>query len=195
MRTRLAAVILAALVPAVGFAQGKRGAAAPDPSTSASAPASPMAAKAPTARDLSGKNPAALLLDKRKKLSLADSTVAQLKALEKKINDRNAAFYSQYDSVHKWTEPMSESSSHTASGPGFRDADQSAAPAGASAGEQARMQSSMRDLRALMADYRERRKADVSDALAVVPDGQKKGATDLLTQQDGDVDKLLGTRP
>ena len=57
------------------------------------------------------------------------------------------------------------------------------------------MQSSMRDLRQMMGQFRELRRTDVNDALAVVPDAQKKAATDLLSQQDGDLDKLVGSRP
>jgi len=45
------------------------------------------------------------------------------------------------------------------------------------------MQSSMRDLRKLVADFRERRKTDVADALAVVPDAQKAAAAELLTAE------------
>jgi hypothetical protein len=46
-----------------------------------------------------------------------------------------------------------------------------------------------------MGDLRERRKPDVTDALGVVPDAQKKAAADLLAQQDGDLEKLIGGRP
>ena len=73
--------------------------------------------------------------------------------------------------------------------------DSKIADATTSAGEQAKMQSSMRDLRGMMAEFRERRKADAADALAVVPEAQKKAATDLVTQQAGDLEKLIGGRP
>jgi hypothetical protein len=134
-------------------------------------------------------------VDKRKKLTLTDSSVKQLKAVQKVIDDRNAALMAQYDSIHKWTMPLASSSSGSAMSPGFSDADKSSAASAPSAAEQAKMQSSMRDLRALVADYRERRKTDVTDALAAVPDAQKPAATTLLTQQDGDLDKLVGGRP
>jgi hypothetical protein len=190
MRTRLCAVVLAACIPAAAFAQGRTrgGSSDPAPPPASSAPSGPSsAAKAPSSRDLADLNPATLLIDKRKKASLADSTVAQLKAVEKKIKDRNAPFFATYDSVRKWTMPLADKPSSRALG---ADA-QSAAPT-VSPGEQARMQSSMRDLRGLMADFRERHKADVTDALGAVPEAQKAAATDLLGQQDAELAKLIG---
>jgi hypothetical protein len=192
MRKQFAAVVLAACIPAALFAQKKGSLAdAPDPAASAG----PSARNMPSSRDLVRMNPAALLVDKRKKLILADSVVKQLKAVQKTIDDRNAPLMAQYDSIHKWTLPLASSSSGTAMSPGFSDADKSRAASEPSPAEQAKMQSSMRDLRRLVADYRERRKTDVTDALAVIPDAQKPAATGLLTQQDADLDKLVGGRP
>ncbi|HEY5439861.1 MAG TPA: hypothetical protein VIJ90_01140 [Gemmatimonadaceae bacterium] len=196
MRTRILAAALAACIPAAVFAQGK-GARSSDTASSSSSRASyaPSSARSPTSHDLADLNPAALLISKRKKVPLADSTVAQLKAVEKKINDRNVQFFATYDSVRKWTMPIGDNS--TTQGHGLRGgvADSKLMAPAISPTEQAKMQSSMRDLRALMADYRERRKPDVTDALGVIPDAQKKAATDLLAQQDGDLEKLIGGRP
>ncbi|HEY2850918.1 MAG TPA: hypothetical protein VGI97_13645 [Gemmatimonadaceae bacterium] len=195
MRTRFAAFVVAVCIPAAAFAQKKgRGAGnadAPDPAASAG----PSAARMPSSRELAGMNPAGLLADKHKKLSLPDSVVKQLKALQKAIDNRNAPIMAQYDSIHKWTMPLASSSSGTAMSPGFSDVDKSRAATDPSPAEQAKMESSMRDLRRVVADYRERRKADVTDALAMIPDAQKQAATDLLTQQDVDLDKLVGGRP
>jgi hypothetical protein len=196
MRTRLFAVALAACIPAAVFAQRSRGGSS-DPTPAPDASASPSSsAKSPTSRDLADLNPAALLINKRKKVPLADSTVAQLKAVEKKINERNAQFFTTYDSVRKWTVSLNSQNAAT-QGFGLHGgvADAKIAAPVVSPAEQAKMQASMRDLRALMADYRERRKADVTDALAAVPDAGQKAATDLLGQQDGDLDRLLGGRP
>lgn len=194
MRTRFVAVALAACVPAAIFAQ-KKGTTTPDaPDPSASSASGPSMPATPTARDLGETNPAALLVGKRKKLSLPDSVVTKLKAVEKSINARNAPFLAQYDSVHKWTLPLAGPSS-TAGSPGFKDADQTRAAPTTSPAEQAKMQSSLRDLRGLMADFHERRRTDDADALGVIPDAQKKAATDMLTQQDGELDKLLSGRP
>jgi hypothetical protein len=193
MRTRIIAVALAACIPAAVFAQ--KGAAASAPADQGSSSGSSSGAKSPSSRDLVELNPAALLVDKRKKIPLADSTVNQLKAVQKKINDRNAQFFATYDSTRKWTMPLTTSGSSAQSFGLHGGVDSKIAEAKTSPAEQAKMQSSMRDLRGLMADFRERRKADVADALSLVPEAQKKAAADLLTQQDGDLDKLLGGRP
>jgi hypothetical protein len=197
MRTRFAAFVVAACIPAAAFAQKKGGGAGVADAADPTASAGPTAARMPSSRDLVQMNPAALLVDKHKKLSLPDSTVKQLKSVQKTIDGRNATLMAQYDSIHKWTMPLSSSSSasHTAATYGFSDADKSSAAAAPSPAEQAKMQSSMRDLRQLVSDYRARRKTDIADALAVIPDAQKQAATDLLTQQDADLDKLVGGRP
>ncbi len=183
---------MAACIPAVVFAQRTRGGDPSGQTAGAMAPSSSVA-KAPTSRDIADLNPASLLIDKKKKASLADSTVAQLKAVEKKIKERNAPFFVTYDSIYKWTVPITANGA-VAAGAGMHGGvgDNSLSTTASSPAEQAKMQASMRDLRALMADYRERRKTDVGDALAVIPDAQKKAATDLLNSQDGDVDKLFG---
>ena len=196
MRTRTLAIALAACIPATVFAQRGGGGAstAEPPSTSSGSGGS--GAKTPSTRDFIEMNPAALLIDKRKKIPLADSTVTQLKAAEKKLNERNAPFYATYDSTRKWTMPITSSSSSAQSlGLHGGVGDRNLASAAPSPAEQAKMQSSMRDLRGLMAEVRERRKADVADALNLVPEAQKKAAADLLAQQDGDLNKLLGGRP
>jgi hypothetical protein len=194
MRIRFSAVVLAACIPVAVFAQKKSIVPADPGDASATAASGRSAPPTPTARDLSDMNPAALLVNKHKKLSLPDSVVTKLKAVEKQISERNAKFLTQYDSVHKWTLPLVAASS-SANGPGFKDADQTAAAPTISPAEQAKMQSSLRDLRGLMADFRERRKTDDADALAVIPEAQKKGAADLLDQQDDALDKLLSGRP
>jgi hypothetical protein len=196
MHKRLVAFALAACIPAAVFAQKKGGGAGIADATDPAGSAGPSARNMPSSRDLVRMNPAALLVDKHKKLTLADSVVKQLKAVQKTIDDRNAPLMAQYDSIHKWTMPLtSTAAAASSSAPGFRDADKSSAAPSMSPAEQARMQSSMRDLRQLVADYRERRKTDVADALAVIPDAQKPAATGLLTQQDADLDKLVGGRP
>jgi hypothetical protein len=192
MRTRTLAIALVACIPAAVFAQKPSASTTEPPASSGSGGSG---AKTPSSRDFIELNPAALLIDKRKKIPLADSTVTQLKAAEKKINERSAQFYATYDSTRKWTMPITPSSSSTRStGLHGGVGDRSLAAATVSPAEQAAMQSSMRDLRGLMAAFRERRKADVADALSLVPEAQKKAAADLLAQQDGDVEKLIGGR-
>ena len=196
MRTRFVAIVLAASIPAVAFAQKKGGGAGVSDASDPAAGSGPSARNMPRSSDLVHMNPAALLIDKKKKLTLSDSVVKQLKAIQKTIDDRNAPTMAQYDSIHKWTMPLtSTASAASSSKPGFSDADKSSAASAPSPAEQAKMQSSMRDLRKLVVDYREQRKKDVADALAVMPDAQKAAATDLLTQQDADLDKMVGGRP
>ena len=197
MRNSILALAFVAIVPAAGFAQ-KGGAKTPDDPnalSSSSGGGGSAGAKTPSSRDLSDLNPASLLVDRRKKLSLADSTVTQLKAIQKKINERNSQFYSSYDSTRKWTMSLSSSSSsQAAAGLHGGTTDSKLTSGGASPAEQAKMQSSLRDLRVMMVDYRERRKADVADALSVIPEAQKKAATDALDAQDSELEKLLGGR-
>jgi hypothetical protein len=196
MRTRFVAIVLVASIPAVAFAQRKGGGAGISDASDPASGAGPSARDMPRSSDLVRMNPAALLIDKRKKISLPDSVAKQLKAVQKTIDDRNAPMMVQYDSIHKWTMPLTSTmSAASSSKPGFSDADKSSAASAPSPAEQAKMQASMRDLRKLVADFRERRKTDVADALAVVPDAQKAAAADLLTQQDADLDKLVGGRP
>lgn len=195
MRKQFAVFVLVACIPAALFAQKKGGGAGLADAVDPAASGGPSARNMPSSRDLVRMNPAALLIDKHKKLTLSDSVVKQLKAVQKTIDDRNAPVMAQYDSIHKWTMPLASSSSGSAMSPGFSDNDKTRAATGPSPAEQAKMASSMRDLRRVVADYRERRKADVTDALAVIPDAQKPAATELITQQDADLDKLVGGRP
>jgi hypothetical protein len=191
MRTRFFAVAMTVCIPAVAFAQRGGSSSAPgkdDPAPSRAAGSS--SAKTPSSHDLADLNPAALLVDKKKKASLADSTVAQLKSLAKQFDERNKTFYAAYDSTRKWTMPISENVATR----NMRDLTsnaqqqmQSGSPA-----EQAKMQASMRDLRVMMTEYRERRKTGAEEAMALVPEAQKKAATELLSAQDGDLDKLIG---
>lgn len=196
LRKHFVAIVLAACIPAAAFAQKKGGGAGLADASDPAAGAGPSARNMPRSSDLVRMNPAAILIDKRKKLALPDSVVKQLKVVQKTIDDRNAQVMVQYDSIHKWTMPLTSSAAAaSSSAPGFSDADRSSGASTPSPAEQAKMQSSMRDLRKLVVDYRERRKTDVADALAVVPEAQKAAATDLLTQQDAELDKMVGGRP
>jgi hypothetical protein len=195
MRKHIFAVAMTVCIPVAVFAQ-KRGAGS-DPGASSPAPASSSASssasRTPTSRDLADLNPAALLVDKKKKVSLADSTVAQLKAVAKQIDERNKPFFTSYDSVRKWTVPLSDNVSARA----MKDLSTTAQQqiSAGSPAEQARMQASLRDLRVLLAEFKTRHEADLTDALAIVPDAQKPAAKALLGQQTDDFDKLVGGRP
>lgn len=53
----------------------------------------------PTAKDMEKGSPAAILLDKKKKLQLSDSQVTALHALRRASADSSAAIYARWDSV------------------------------------------------------------------------------------------------
>jgi hypothetical protein len=128
----------------------------------------------PTVRDIEDHNPASLLVDKRKKLSLADSTVAQLKALEKANKAHNVETLAMYDSVRRRIN-SSLAQDDTEATPGL----------------QMENQRNKLGLRNLFGELSDRRKKDAQDALALVPESSKKAAADLLTDQGDDLDRLM----
>jgi hypothetical protein len=161
MRRPILAAVVAACLPCALLAQkGKM----PDVGSTQPADAGPgSSAKTPTSYDLADLNPATLLIKQRKKSQLADSTVTQLKAVEKKIKERNAGFFATYDSVRKWTIPLaSNESSISTYGLRGGSGDSKLTQQSTSPAEQAKMQSSLRDLRNQMADFRERHKTDAA---------------------------------
>lgn len=164
------ALALVAILPACAFAQRARIATNKSPDDPASAPS----VRYPTVRDVEDHNPASLLVDKRKKLALADSIVAQLKSLEKVFKARNAPTLAMYDSVRrKIIESLALDA--TDATPGLQQQDQ---------------QNKM-GLRNLFAALREQRAKDAEEALALVPEGSKKAATDFLKDQGQDFDRMM----
>ena len=125
------------------------------------------APKFPVAKDLEKLNPAALLVDKRKKLSLTDSQVAPLKTLELRIYERNGALLSQYDSVRK--------DYRAPSGQAVTAADDKA---------QADAIAQMRMMRSILDQLIDRRRTDVQEALSLMPEEQKRKAAEFLDKQD-----------
>ena len=124
----------------------------------------------PIAKDLEKLNPAALLVDKRKKLSLTDSQVAPLKTLELRIYERNGALLSQYDSVRKDYRPHS--------GQAVTAADDKA---------QADAITQMRLMRSILDQLIDRRRTDVQETLSLVPEEQKRKAAEFLDKQDREI--------
>jgi hypothetical protein len=162
------------LVPTLAFAQrgGGRGRSDDNSGGQRQAPQRPL----PSVRDLEDLNPATILIDKKKKIGLADDQVTQLKALEKTIKDRNKPLLAEYDSVRRKVRPPSS-------------IDRGATM---SAGEQQEMQQAMQGMRSIVQRMRAQRIADSEEALKLVADeGQKKKATDVLKDQDEDFDKIL----
>lgn len=131
----------------------------------------------PSASDLQKFNPAALVIDKRKKLSLADSQVTALTTIRAKIYERNGSLMARYDSAQKAYRPARmDRTDNSAAGDSARGA----------AVQQ------VRGLRDLLDSLQARRVVDVSDVLNYLSDEkQHRGAVDLLNDQDKELlDKL-----
>jgi len=134
----------------------------------------------PSASELQRFNPAALVVDKRKKLSLADSQVAALTAIRNRINERNVELLARYDSTRKeFKPPRPQDRDRTGSTP-ETDSVRVAALA------------QMRTLRQLVDSISERRTTDVRDVLEYLTDEkQHRAAVELLNDQDREfTDKL-----
>jgi hypothetical protein len=125
------------------------------------------APKFPVAKDLEKLNPAALLVDKHKKLSLTDSQVASLKSLELKIYERNGTLMARYDSLRKEYRPPSGQPSTAADDKAQADA-----------------MVQMRMMRGILDSLIERRRTDVQESLGLVPEEHKRQAAEFLDKQD-----------
>jgi hypothetical protein len=125
------------------------------------------APKFPVAKDLEKLNPAALLVDKHKKLSLSDSQVAPLKSLELTIYERNGTLMARYDSLRKEYKPPSGQPSTAADDKAQADA-----------------MVQMRMMRGILDSLIERRRVDVQESLGLIPDDHKRQAAELLDKQD-----------
>ena len=159
-------IAAALLLPAIAAAQG-RGGMGGGRGGRGSMGASRSAPSFPSAKDLEKLNPAALLVDKHKKLSLADSQVAALRTVERNIFERNADLLSRYDSVRRDYKPPS-AEARTA-------ADDKA---------QSVSMTQMRAMQDILEQLIERRRVDVGEALGVVPEARRKQAGELLDKQD-----------
>jgi hypothetical protein len=167
----IVALALLAVLPVCVFAQRGGG------GSKAAAPPKPLTAPAPrypSVRDIEDHNPASLLLDKRKKLSLPDSVVAQLKVLEKTIKDRSAPTLAMYDSVRR---RINSSLAQEVSD--------------ATPGLQMEDQQNKLGLRNFFGALRDQRKKDAEEALALVPESSKKPAADFLKDQEEDFDRMM----
>jgi hypothetical protein len=134
----------------------------------------------PSASDLQRFNPAQLIVDKRKKVSLADSQVTALNALRGKIFERNAELLARYDSIRKdYHPPRAQDRNRTGSTPETDSA-------------RVASLSQMRTLSQLIDSLSRRRTADVGDVLNYLTDEkQHRAAVELLNEQDRDfTDKL-----
>lgn len=134
--------------------------------------------KFPAAKALEKYNPAALMLDKHKKLSLADSQVALFRQMEQRIFERNATLLTRYDSLQKDFRPPR----FDANSGGARE------PTADSTRRVAMIQ--MRQLRTLVDSLQDRRRADVQEVLGALADeSQRKKAAEFLDKQDEEFSK------
>ena len=136
--------------------------------------------KFPSASDLQKLNPAALIVDKRKKVSLDDGQVTALTAIRSKIYERNADVLARYDSIRKDYKP-----------PKAQDRDRTGSTSETDSVRVASL-NQMRTLRQLLDTLSARRTADVRDVLDFLTDDkQHRAAVELLNEQDRDfTDKL-----
>ena len=152
-------------------------------------------------------NPARMLIDKRKKIGLADSTVNQLKALDKKIIDRNKALMTQYDSVRREMRfpnsgPAAGSMASGMGSGGRRSAGGGDPIPGAGGGsgptqspeDAERLRTQMQALSAIGAQIRERRTADLAELLALLTPDQAEKAKEFVTEQSDEFDKAIPAR-
>lgn len=138
--------------------------------------------KLPAASELQRFNPAALLIDKRRKVALADSQVTALIEIRNTINERNAPLLARYDSIRKdFSPPKPQDRDRVGSTPETDSVRTTAL-------------SQMRTLQSLLDSLSARRTADVGDVLAYLTDAtQHRAAVKLLNEQDRDFsDKLPG---
>lgn len=138
------------------------------------------AVRFPPASDLQRFNPAALMIDKRKKVSLADSQVTALTAIRDAINERNAPLLVRYDSIRKDFKP-----------PKPQDRDRTGSTPETDSVRMASLRQ-MRTLQQLLDSLSARRTDDVGAVLNYITDDkQHRAVVELLNEQDRDfTDKL-----
>jgi hypothetical protein len=136
--------------------------------------------KFPSASDLQKFNPAALIVDKRKKVSLDDAQVTALTAIRGRIYERNADVLARYDSIRKDFKP-----------PKVQDRDRTGSTPETDSVRLASL-NQMQTLRQLLDTLSARRTNDVREVLDFLTDEkQHKAAVELLNDQDRDfTDKL-----
>jgi hypothetical protein len=140
--------------------------------------------KFPSAKSLEKYNPADLVIDKHKKLNLADSQQEQFKGLRQQIFERNATLMTRYDSLQRDFRPPQFSPQRGGE----------SSPAVDSTRRVAMVQ--MRQLRMLVDSLLDHRRADVHDVLSALTDeAQRKKAAEYLDKQDIDFAKEFPQPP
>ena len=136
--------------------------------------------KFPSAGDLQKFNPAALVVDKRRKIALDDAQLTALTAIRGRIYERNAPILDRYDSIRKDFKP-----------PKAQDRDRTGSTPETDSVRVASL-NQMRTLHELLDTLSARRTTDVREVLDHITDEkQHKAAVELLNDQDRDFsDKL-----
>ena len=147
-------------------------------------------------------NPARMLVDKRKKLSLADSTVNQLKALDKKISERNKPLLAQYDSVLREMRFPNRDAVPGAMAAGMGTGSKSRSGGGDAPGggspqspeQVAMLRSQQQALASIGAQLRERRVTELAESLALLTADQGEKAKDFVNEQNDEFERVFPGR-
>lgn len=204
MTAELAMLVCPAMLAAQGGMGGGMGRMPPGgmrgPGGRSEAPARQR--KLSTAKEIEGLNPAKLLLDKRKKLSLTDSQATALLLLQQRIYERNSATLAVYDSIRKEIKLPNMSAGGIGGDPGMGGPPGRGGPPGMGGApavegtrpsdeEMAKLQMQMQSLQVVVKQLRECRQLDVRETLSLVLPGQAKKSEELLGDQSKAFDKLL----
>jgi len=201
VRSKLVAICVVLAIP-FAVAAGQRGGRSAAGRGGGAEGGAPRFQRPATAGQVEDLNPARMLLDKRKKLSLADSQVAKLKVLEKTIAERNRDLIAQYDSVRRQMRfpnvapgggelgaSMGTGGSGRGSVGGGSVFGGGATPQSEEAAALLRSQTVV--LHAIGLQLRERRPADLAEALAVLTPQQAKQAEEFVNEQNEEFDRIL----
>lgn len=129
--------------------------------------------KVASAKEIEKLNPAALLIDRRKKLSLSDSVVARLRNVEMAIYERNAPLLASYDSIRNDFHPPKPEKMGDLSPQ-----------------EMSTLRNQLQGIVGVLDQLQERRKRDVKESLEPLPDGSRKDAEKMLDKQDVELNDL-----
>lgn len=164
-----ALVVLALLmVPALAHAQ-RRTRGEPEADWSKIDKAIPRTSLKLSNKDVENMSPLKFLIDKRKDLQLTDEQLTQYKGLQSNLEQRNAPLLAALDSVRNDMKPTGRSPED----------------------ERARMIIARSGLTNLMAAFRASFKASADSALVLLPEAQRKTATQLLAEHDKETGEML----
>jgi hypothetical protein len=130
----------------------------------------------PSAEDVEKQDPVKLLLDKKKKLKLDKTQIAQLATLGASLKQQNSAYYLRVDSLHKTFKVPSSGGFTRSSG---------------SDGDRAGMMENRQLFIETLTQVRQNNKTARDSAIVLLKDPQKNKAYDMLEKQLEESDKLM----